>query len=451
MRRREQIHRGEEANGCKRADRLPAEADQLLIDGQSGVLVLVVLHPDGAIATALLDLPALSRLLPLAPIGPAPPHRCRRHRRHGRHRRSPAQCRRTRRLHVQPIIPRQQRRCLVVARRRRVGGWCRARPGLRRRWCGARIENGFAERGRIGPTLLVFLRKRARDRVREPGRRIRPQHREWTRRLRHVLHEHRRRVRCLERRFAGKQLIADHAERIDVAPAIKLAFAERLLGRHVRRRADRDAGDGEPRVALRGARDAEIRHHRTARRPIEHDVVRLHVAMHDALRVRICQRIGHTREQPPRFADRQPWLAHQTLREALSVNERHDEVDDAFSLVHGVDRDDAGVGELRRGLRLAQKALAHIRVEGEFRREHLDRDTAIQTQIGRAIHDRHPAPPDLRVDEILRPDRDQQAVEQWIVHPRSDARLGLDVARPRRPISSATNSASSTLSAIRIA
>ena len=98
-----------------------------------------------------------------------------------------------------------------------------------------------------------------------------------------MLHHHRRRVRCLERQLAGEHQVADDAERIDVAAAVGLALAERLLGRHVRRRADRDARDRELRVALGRARDAEVGDHRAPALAIDQNVLRLDVAVHDAV------------------------------------------------------------------------------------------------------------------------------------------------------------------------
>ena len=121
-----------------------------------------------------------------------------------------------------------------------------------------------------------------------------------------------------ERRRAGEHLVADDAERVDVAAAVELALADRLLGRHVRRRAHGDAGDGEPRVARGGARDAEVGDHGAARRAVEQDVVGLHVAMHDAARVRVRERVGHVGEDAPRVGDRQAAARASAARARLS-------------------------------------------------------------------------------------------------------------------------------------
>ena len=327
----------------------------------------------------------------------------------------------------------------------------RRRPWRHRRRRFPGVVDCVAERRRIGPPILRLLLERAPNGMTQRRWKVVPHRREWTWRFRHVLHEHGRRVRCLEWRFAGEHLIPNHAERIDVAPSVQVTLTERLLRRHVRRRADRNASDGEPRIPLRRARDAEVGHHRTACRAVEHDVVRLHVAVDDALRVGIRKRVGDDGEDAACLTHGQARLAREPLRKALTVHERHHEVHDAFAFVDRINGNDARMCELRRGLRLPQEPLANVGVERELGRQHLDRDSAVKPEVGRAIDDRHPASADLRVDEVLRPDRDHQTVEQVVGHPRS-ARRELDIERPpRRSISSATRSASSTFSATRMA
>ena len=69
-----------------------------------------------------------------------------------------------------------------------------------------------------------------------------------------------------ERRLAGQHLVAQDAERVEVAAPVDLPLARCLLRRHVRRRADRHAGGRETAVSLavHGARDTEVGHHRPA-------------------------------------------------------------------------------------------------------------------------------------------------------------------------------------------
>ena len=89
-------------------------------------------------------------------------------------------------------------------------------------------------------------------------------------------------------------------------------IARRLLGRHVRRRADRRAELRERRAGRRrrrgrdGLRDAEVGDDRRA--PGEEDVVRLDVAVHDAALVRVGERARDVAQdaRPPRRSDSGP-------------------------------------------------------------------------------------------------------------------------------------------------
>src|SRR6185436_7889580 len=127
-------------------------------------------------------------------------------------------------------------------------------------------------------------------------------------------------------------------------------------------------------------------------------------------------------------------------------DQRHHEIHDAVALVDAVDLDDVGMRELRRGLRLAREPRAHVRVEREFRRQHLERHGPIQPQVDRAIDDGHAAATDLALDQVVGTDRGGDAIQEVIRHPwAADRPLGR--APASRFISSATNNALSTLSA----
>ncbi|HEX4354414.1 MAG TPA: hypothetical protein VHZ95_15900 [Polyangiales bacterium] len=145
-----------------------------------------------------------------------------------------------------------------------------------------------AEFAGIGPTIFRTFRESAVDRNRKIRRHVRSSLAQWSRTFRYVLHQHRRCVLRDERRVTGKHVIADDAERVEIAASIELSFADRLFGRHIRRCSNGDAGGGQPCIACSGARDAKIGDHRSATRAINENVVRLDVAMHDAARMSIC-------------------------------------------------------------------------------------------------------------------------------------------------------------------
>ncbi len=181
---------------------------------------------------------------------------------------------------------------------------------------------------------------------------------------------------------------------------IYVAFARGLLRRHVRRRPQRDAFAGERRVLARladGLRDAEVHHDRMPAR--EHDVVGLHVAMHDLVLVCVGERVGDLGREAQRLLERDPAVAAQTLAQRLPGHQRHD-VERQLRVAG-----DAGVEERQhvrmieagRDADLAEESLVGDRA-CEIGIEHLDRDVAVVLQIVREEDGRHAAMAELAVD-----------------------------------------------------
>ena len=133
-------------------------------------------------------------------------------------------------------------------------------------------------------------------------------------RIDRVSRDDRLRGRAGEWRRAREHLVDDAAERVDVAAAV-YALARALLGAHVLHRADGDPRLGDLLVARRHhrPRDPEVREQRVprARRRQrwrvagEQHVAGLDVAMHDAARVRIGQRIRDLLGDADRVVERQ--------------------------------------------------------------------------------------------------------------------------------------------------
>jgi hypothetical protein len=167
--------------------------------------------------------------------------------------------------------------------------------------------------------------------------------------------------------------------------------------------ADGHARGGEPAVAggIHGARDAEVGDHRTAAARVEQDVVRLDVAMDHAAIVGVGERVGHFAQHLPRFVDREHAALVQALREVVAAHIRHDEEDELLDFVDGVDRNDVGVRELRRRLRLAEKAGLDLAAKRQLGRKQLDRDLPFQPAVLGTIDDAHAAPSDLAVELVV--------------------------------------------------
>ncbi len=154
-----------------------------------------------------------------------------------------------------------------------------------------------------------------------------------------VVREHGRGVPG-ERRLARQHLVEKTADRVEVAPHLDL-FAERLLGRHVRHGAD-DRAVGSLRHALRRGREAEVAELREAVRGQPH-VRGLHVAMEDAARVRVCQRLADLAGDPHcvRDGEASALAALELLLERAAGHELAHEVRPSVLLPEVVDGDDA--------------------------------------------------------------------------------------------------------------
>ena len=148
-----------------------------------------------------------------------------------------------------------------------------------------RLEVGVHRRGRL-VAVGGLLRERAQDDEVEVVGHVRAQLGRRRRRLREVLHRDLDRAVAGERHLAGEQLEEHDPGRVEVGRLVDRRAA-RLLGREVLRGADDRALLGH--LARARARDAEVRHLDDAL-GVDDDVVRLDVAVDDAVAVREAQR-----------------------------------------------------------------------------------------------------------------------------------------------------------------
>ena len=228
---------------------------------------------------------------------------------------------------------------------------------------------------------------------------------------------------------------------VDVGAAVDL-LAGRLLGAHVDRRADDEAGARHAVVRRRGdgARHPEVGHDGVAGED-EH-VGGLDVAVDHAVPVGVGQRVGDLAGDRQRLVDREPRLAPEPVAERLALDERHDVVEDAVGLARVVDREDVRVGEAGRDLDLADEPLGAER-GGDVAPEDLDRDAPVLPEVLRQVDRRHSASADLALERIALPengsgtydqDHELQRCGRWgNIRTGGGDRLGNDTSRAALP------------------
>src|SRR5690606_11265962 len=142
----------------------------------------------------------------------------------------------------------------------------------------------------------------------------------------------------------GDETIENDAQRVDVASRIHpVLLAANLLGRHVVRRSDDDAG-AHPGLFER-PRETEVGEKRAAV-AIEEDVRGLDVAMDEALPMRVLESLRNVADDAHALFDRERSRADAILQTRAVDVLRHDEDVVAIS-PDVVDLDDARMGEAR--------------------------------------------------------------------------------------------------------
>ena len=186
----------------------------------------------------------------------------------------------------------------------------------------------------------------------------------------------------------GQHLEEHAADGVHVGAGVHRGSAHRLLGAHVLRRSDGQAGPGQARLIPQGPGDAEVRHQGMAF--AQHDVGRLDVPMDDAPPVGVGQRLGHFPGEPHRFVHRQLSVALKAFAEGLALDVGHHVVEDPPGLARVVHRQDMRMGELGGDLDFTQKPLGAQR-GGQLRAHDLHRHLAVVPQVLRQVDRGHPA------------------------------------------------------------
>ena len=242
--------------------------------------------------------------------------------------------------------------------------------------------------------------------------------------LRHELGNHGLRVRAGDGRLAREHLVQHCGEGIDVAPCIDAAVARGLLGTHVLRCAERKSGLRKAVAAglLHGQRDAEVGEHGLAF--LDEDVLRLDVAVDEALAVRIVERTRHLLRDGDGFVEAKLVFAIQLVAQGFAADIGKDVVEESVGLARVDEGEDVRMIELRGDLDLGEKALA-AEDGAEFGAEDLERHLAIELAVAGEVDDGHSAGAKLSLDDVAVIEGRWQKgrrVHAWKVRPLREAR-----------------------------
>ena len=258
----------------------------------------------------------------------------------------------------------------------------------RREGCGERVaarERPGDLHGRRRPRARVLL-EAAQDHALDGRVEAREDVRGRRRRLLLVLAAHLGERGRVERALAGRDLVEDEAERVEIAPHGR-RLARELLGRHVRRR----ARDLAQRSGLFGGhREPEVRDpHAPA--PVEHDVRGLEVAVEDALLVRRVQARAELARDLDGLVDGETPDPLEQRRQVLAVHVLHREEVAAFDLADVVDAADVRVRDLPREPHLGVEAREKALVRRDRLGQELQGDRLSELEVVGAVDLAHAA------------------------------------------------------------
>ena len=215
----------------------------------------------------------------------------------------------------------------------------------------------------------------------------------------------------------GQQLVQRRAQAVDVGARIdRTHVAARLLGRHVRRRAQRHPGFGDPDLDGGLARQSEVhddRHPAPVVGVLDQHVAGLEVAMHNTEPVSLVHRQRDVADHRNLVVERH---LGRRLVQRLAVDELQRDVRPALDLADLVHPADAGMVDAGLGARLAQEPHCEVGIGAE---NELDRDRAAEAAVARPVHRTHAALAE-QVEQLVavpadhrpvggRPDRARQA------------------------------------------
>ena len=139
---------------------------------------------------------------------------------------------------------------------------------------------------------------------------------------------------------------------------------------------------------LERERDAEVGDERMP--ALQQHVLRLHVAVHDAVAVRVLERVRHLARELQGDVHGQAPLAREPRAQRLALDEGHDVPQQPARAPRVEQREDVRVLQRRGDADLLEEPLG-ADGGGELLAQHLDRDAAVVPQVAREVHGGHAA------------------------------------------------------------
>ena len=250
--------------------------------------------------------------------------------------------------------------------------------------------------------------------VDELGRDVRRLAQVVRRRLGDVLHRDHERRLAVVRDLARQDLVRHDADGVDVAARVRRA-SERLLGRHVVGSPHHHAVERELLGRL-SAREPEVED-RDGPAVLDHDVLRLEVAMDDAELVRGFGPEGDLPEDRDRACLGQLSLELDDRPQVLARNVFHRDVGEVVAHSEVVDARHVRVLDLPVEIDLALEPEEELLVVGlPVGRQDLDGDDVVEIQILRLEDDSHAAAADGLLPSVARQSLEEALAEAFQVH-----------------------------------
>lgn len=198
---------------------------------------------------------------------------------------------------------------------------------------------------------------------------------------------------------AGDRFVRGDSQRIQIAAPVH-PLGRGLFRRNIFRRTHKDAGACQAFFAvLFGLRNAEIGQEHVPG-GVNQNILRLDVAMHRALRMRVIQRLRHRLDNRHGCAQPERAVLLQHSVERTPVDVLHCEVTQVLLLSHIEDFDDVGVVQVPGSDRFALESPGEFGIRTQMRRKHLECNNPLQRGVQCPVDPRHTAAPDFGLNDI---------------------------------------------------